>query len=52
MLSVRREHCQSLVVSQLDVEAALRRHVARYNRRYNLKLRHYPIIPRLGSAGD
>jgi hypothetical protein len=37
------------VVSQFDVAAALRRHLARETRRYDLKLRHCPYITILDS---
>ena len=32
------------VVGQFDVEAALRRHLARETRRYKIKLTHYPRL--------
>ena len=50
--SQRVETLRRAVVSQFEVEAALRRHLARQTRRYEFKLRqHYPPSPRADPGG-
>jgi hypothetical protein len=39
-------------VGQFDVEAALRRHLAMRNRRYEAKLAHYPDCDRLAFLAE
>jgi len=43
---------QIAVVGQFDVEAALRRHLAMRNRRYEAKLAHYPDCDRLAFLAE